>query len=229
MEALGFSPANLGPHSPMASSHGGSARASVPALRRNKGFVRRKLTLSGAKAQSSCRSLFAGLKPGASTRNRPPGAPDSKPVPESLYLFGPVEALGFSPASLRFADPRASALGYINRESALAPPYNAPPAESSGRYPGAGRTRLRSRHIPRRPRRRPARRRQERSQTLRTAQVGGRLVQRLQYPHNAHLHRVQVLQRRQVQMPALASRPGPRHLQAASALPQMKAAVLAAA
>ena len=40
-------------------------------------------------------------------------------VPESLYLLGSVEALGFSPASLRFADPRASALGYTNRESAL--------------------------------------------------------------------------------------------------------------
>jgi len=35
----------------------------------------------------------------------------------SLYLFSPVEALGFSPASSRFADLRASGLGHTNRES----------------------------------------------------------------------------------------------------------------
>src|SRR5271157_5172699 len=40
--------------------------------------------------------------------------------------FGSVEALGFCPSSLRSADPRASAPGHINRESALDEPDSMP-------------------------------------------------------------------------------------------------------
>src|SRR5271157_3287522 len=65
-----FSPANLGPLFTNGFSHGGSGAVcgSHPA---SPGISRHEFSLSGAKAQSSCRSVLAELNPGASTQASP--------------------------------------------------------------------------------------------------------------------------------------------------------------